>query len=585
MTSSETGFVRAAHMAELEKHGRLTVQVNGHTLALFQHQERIYAVDNRCPHMGFPLDRGSVCDGILTCHWHHARFDLASGGSFDLWADDVPAYTVEVRDGDIWIDLTPPVDALAEQRARLEVGLERDTPLLLAKSVLNLMEDRRNAVEPFHIGLDFGTRYRDAGWGQGLTMLTCFMNLAPALDGDERPRALYQGLAAVARDTAGRPPRFPVRSLPREAPNAATLKRWFRQFVEVRDADGAERCIVSAVRAGVPPAAVADMLFAAVTDHRYVDVGHPLDFTNKALEALDATNWDNAALVLTSLVRGYAMAERMEESNAWRHPIDLVAMLERAFERLPALWEASQAAGTGAAFAGQDDAAPNSLETLLGDDPQATIDALLAALQAGHSAEVIAQTVAYAAALRIARFHTSNEFGDWDTALHTFTFANAVHQGLRRAPSPELLRGVFDAAMSIYLDRFLNMPAARIPEPAGGGEPEAILAELGALLDRQQQVNAAAQQVVNYLASCAEPQRLLAMMGKLLLREDRDFHTIQTVEAVMRQHNLTEDPVQRTHFLVAAIRYLAAHAPTVRAQGQTYQIAVRLHRGEALFEG
>jgi len=40
--------------------------------------------------MGFPLDRGSVEDGILTCHWHHARFDFASGCTFDLWADDVP---------------------------------------------------------------------------------------------------------------------------------------------------------------------------------------------------------------------------------------------------------------------------------------------------------------------------------------------------------------------------------------------------------------------------------------------------------------------------------------------------------------
>jgi nitrite reductase/ring-hydroxylating ferredoxin subunit len=34
--------------------------------------------------MGFPLDRGSVEDGVVTCHWHHARFDLASGCTFDL---------------------------------------------------------------------------------------------------------------------------------------------------------------------------------------------------------------------------------------------------------------------------------------------------------------------------------------------------------------------------------------------------------------------------------------------------------------------------------------------------------------------
>ncbi|MCB0137066.1 MAG: hypothetical protein KDD75_18330, partial [Caldilineaceae bacterium] len=211
--------------------------------------------------------------------------------------------------------------------------------------------------------------------------------------------------------------------------------------------------------------------------------------------------------------------------------------------------------------------------------------ALLAALEQGHAADAIAQAVAYAAALRIARFHTSNEFGDWDTALHTFTFANAVHQGLRRAPSPELLRGVFDAAISVYLDRFLNTPAARLPEPQPGVQSETLLADLAALLDRQQQVNAAAQLVVNYLATGADPQRLLATIGRLLLREDRDFHTIQAVEGAFRQYSLAADATQRAHFLVAAVRYLAAHAPTVRSQGQTYQIALRLHRGEALFEG
>src|SRR5438034_167767 len=92
---------------------------------------------------------------------------------------------------------------------------------------------------------------------------------------------------------------------------------------------------------------------------------------------------------------------------------------------------------------------------------------------------VLASAVSFAAATRIARFPTSNEFGDWDTALHTFTYANAVEQGLRRSPSRELLRGALDAAMSVHLDRFLNVPAARLPEPDGGGD----LAELPMLLD------------------------------------------------------------------------------------------------------
>src|SRR2546422_11497837 len=107
-----------------------------------------------------------------------------------------------------------------------------------------------------------------------------------------------------------------------------------------------------------------------------------------------------------------------------------------------------------------------------------TLDALLDALRDGASEVELTSAVSFAAATRIARFPTSNEFGDWDTALHTFTFANAVEQGLRRSPSVELLRGAFDAATSIHLDRFLNVPATRLPAPDPVAEQAALLEEL-----------------------------------------------------------------------------------------------------------
>src|SRR5207253_4764137 len=157
------------------------------------------------------------------------------------------------------------------------------------------------------------------------------------LDPEAGRRAPYHGLSAVALASAGMAPRFTVRPLPGNESDPAVLKRWFRQFVEVRDSDGAERCIVSAVRAGADDRALADLLFAAATDHRYIRTGHVLDFTNKALEALDVTGWDRelAELVLASLASEYADADRMEESNSWRHPVDVVAVVERAFEQLP----------------------------------------------------------------------------------------------------------------------------------------------------------------------------------------------------------------------------------------------------------
>ena len=596
MTVSNSHFTRVAAAAEIPAAGCLSVQAQGHTLALYAYGGQVYAVDNRCPHMGFPLSQGTVKDGILTCHWHHARFDLATGGTFDQFADDVRAFPVELRGGEVWVDLAPrPGEQQREhQRHRLQDGLERDIPLVMAKAILTLMDGGPDqAVEPFRIGLEFGARYREAGWGQGLTMLTCMANLLPQLAAEDRARALYHGLAAVARDSAGRAPRFRVRSLPGEAPDMATLRRWFRQFVEVRDSEGAERALISAIRAAgagadsVPEAArpaIADMLFTAATDHRYLQIGHVLDFTNKALEALDYAGWttERAELVLSSLANGYAGADRMEESNAWRNPVDLIALLEQAFAELPAALESGAAKlSTGGGVARESLAA-----ILLGEQPEAIVAALLDSLRAGSPPAETAGAVAYAAALRIARFHTSNEFGDWDTALHTFSFANAVHQGLRRSNSEGLVRGMFDAAMSIYLDRFLNVPAAPLPTPNGQGLRKA-LADLPALLDRQQQVEATAGITADYLYSGSDPGPLLAMLGKLLLREDRDFHTIQTVEAAFRQFAVLQDGAgapEAVNVLVAAARYLAAHAPTMRAQGQTFQIAQRLARGERLFE-
>jgi hypothetical protein len=53
----------------------------------------------------------------------------------------------------------------------------------------------------------------------------------------------------------------------------------------------------------------------------------------------------------------------------------------------------------------------------------------------------------------------------------------------------------------------------------------------------------------------------------------------------VRQHGLLmSDPTSSAHVLIAASRYLAAHAPTMRAQGQTFTIAQRLAHGEKLFE-
>ena len=628
LSEADHNYVYAANTKDLEAAGGcLSVTVEKHPAAIFLYDSKIYAVDNRCPHMGFPLNQGTVKDGILTCHWHHARFDLMNGGTFDQWAGDVTSFHVAIRNGnEVWIDISPAVrdtDTHQHNQTLLQNGLKQNIPLIIAKMVIAMSdrqtrnredtnekkeEDTNSLLNAFRVGLEFGSHYKQSGWGQGLTMHTCVMNIVPYLDNEDKPYALYHGLSAVAQDCASMPPRFKVSPLPEPWPDLSTLKRWFRQFIESRDAQAAERCIVTAVRMGVDNRDIADMFFAAATDHRYLDVGHVLDFTNKALEALDIVGWDNnnkeiVESVLSSLVFGYANAERMEESNSWRYPIDLIDILEKAFKKLPVVLEEGRSI-RGEQSEKKKQAQRNELLTvLLGDDPQLIVNSLLDALGQGASEGQVAGIVAHAAALRIAQFHTRNEFSDWDTALHTFTYANAVHQGLRRIDTQELLRGIFDGAMRVYLNRFLNVPPVPLPKPrnmqnitnnkSSLKDPEILLKELPSLLDKQQQVNQAGQLVVDYLYNNGKPDWLLAAIGKALLREDRNFHSIQMIEAVFRQYSLVSSTDSEnndnnsktgTHLLITAARYLAAHSPTMRSQGHTYQTANQLHHGEHLFE-
>ena len=145
--ATNRNFVRAASLASLPEGGRITVKLDGHVIALFHTPEGIFAVDNRCPHMGFPLDRGTVNDCILTCHWHHARFDLHSGGAFDPWADDVRAFPVKVEGGEIWIDLAARGDSHRHRVERLRDGIERNLSLVIGKSVIAMLDETGDARE------------------------------------------------------------------------------------------------------------------------------------------------------------------------------------------------------------------------------------------------------------------------------------------------------------------------------------------------------------------------------------------------------------------------------------------------------
>jgi hypothetical protein len=519
------------------------------------------------------LHRGTVEHGLLTCHWHNARFDLATGDTLDPFADDVRAYPVVIEGDTVFLVVEPEPDRVAYLQHRLAEGLEQGLTLVTAKAVLGLLEAGVPLADIVRTGVDYGTTYRAQGWGAGLTVLVAMANLLPHLADDDRALALVHGLSFVSRDTRNRPPRFPLTPLGADserAPPGDRLASWYRRFIDTRSADAAERTLATAIASGLGAHKVHGMMLSAATDHVFLDEGHTLDFTNKAFEAVGLLGWPAAEAILPTLVAQTAGAHRHEEDGMWRHPHDLVGLLAQTtleYRDTPTN--------------GFDDTATAALAwTLLADEPQPVVAALVESATAGASAEQLGRSLALAAGLRITRFHIQNDHGDWDVVHHAFTHANALHQRLAAHPTPELLRGVVAGALRVYLDRFLNIPAARLPKPTVHS-----LDELHACWDNQGHVDRAGEIAYGHLATGGDPAELIAALGHALLAEDAEFHWIQTVEGAVRQfHAWPPGSDEAALLLAGTARFIAAHTPTRRELPQVVRIATQLRRGEELFE-
>jgi len=157
-------FIRAARVAELEQRPFKVVTLEDRHILLLRADGQIRALDSRCPHMGYPLSQGTIKDGVLRCHWHHWRFDLASGGCFTEGGDDVAVFPLEIRDGEIWVSPTP-LEGYVRGRTEkflgdLRQGMEERNTFLIAKAAAGL---RANGVADRDIlsaAAMYGLRFR-----------------------------------------------------------------------------------------------------------------------------------------------------------------------------------------------------------------------------------------------------------------------------------------------------------------------------------------------------------------------------------------------------------------------------------------
>ncbi|MDP6775405.1 MAG: Rieske (2Fe-2S) protein [Candidatus Latescibacteria bacterium] len=581
---SDLIFHRVCPADQIEEGVGRPITLDGTHLALFRHEDVLHAVDNRCPHMGYPMSEGSVRDGILVCHWHHWEFDVKTGGCLLSGGDDLSTFPVEVRDdGYLYVGIAGDEKEAARRRLiergkrALEQGLKDRSAFLIAKAVTALGHAGATPQETIQQGIYYGARRSGEGWSSGLAVLTIAANMWNDVDEADLNLFLVHGLTQIGRRTSGNSRRhlFPFPAAEQD-PDLETCKRWFRRYVEQRNTGAAERILVTLHDRECTREQIADVVFAAATDYYFTGDGHALDFANKMFEALDYVDWVGANEILRPIVVDLVGRTRHEETSRWA---DSVPVLTDVFSRLDAIWEDNQGASAELDIS-------SCAEMMLGDDFVPIVAEIESQLRKGVDPLDLCRAMTYAGAIRIARFHLKNE-GDWHDVANVYSYAHALHRAFLLAPSRELLRGIFHGAVFMTYLRWLNMPAARLPQPGqtelgGPAAEEDLLDRLQELADFQKVFEA--EVVVNqYLEAGYDILKLRHALGHITLREDAELHMFQVLEVAFRHLDLSEDPEEKRMHLLAATRYITAQKVMKGILWST-ENAERLQRGELLSE-
>ena len=148
-TTQETIDVVVAQTAEIPNGERKIIQVDDLSIGVFHHQGNWYAVRNSCLHRGGPVATGSLRGDTLTCPWHGFQYNLTNGELLTDPKARLEMYPVELRDGEIHLQ----IPVLRRDLIEISILEEHETQL----EVLELKENefRTSELKPGQVKLLF----------------------------------------------------------------------------------------------------------------------------------------------------------------------------------------------------------------------------------------------------------------------------------------------------------------------------------------------------------------------------------------------------------------------------------------------
>ena len=573
MATQEAKWTKLADLSEVPMGEAKAVRIGeGRSIALFNVDGKLYATDNQCPHMGYPLTRGRIRHGILTCDWHERSFDLEGGGCFNVECDDLQTFPTEVRDNEIWVqlgDLT--YRRKAEHLSLLWEGLLSGDRWTMSKAIALLLKGGVPEVEIVelilrHLGRHIASSHgSEAGWDVARLM----NGLSVGRRYKDADRLIAMTTAACAA-SGGAAERLEVVPLP-EPVAWENIDPWIRSFSRDGRSGRIERCLFTAYTLGDADK-VLPLLFECTVEPHFLGFPDNLISLGYLSEAVEEFGWEKAFELVFNLGAQLVGRGRGEPQRFRRDAIGI--MREK-------LRELDGSDNTSTDY--DEDAFVSALTSV---DIQKSFDAVAAALQGGVPIDRLISTLVILAADRMARTPVNVDAG-WECLTTELNLAVSLRTVQRIAGDTAAAKGIFHAAWLIFDDRWLNIPLRTLTPPPVestlnvSNEGEGIQQITNAI--ETLNVQSVGGQVLAYLNAGYSGDTLLRALGKAILWNDTATEILPTLRTVFDEWNSCAGHPARNQLLVALARY----ATDIRANkdsGSATTTAMRFAEGRTTVE-
>ena len=550
MQNNRSNFIKVAGLDELSEGKPKAVKVGGHSIALFSHLGNVYATDNQCPHMGYPLTRGRVRNGVLTCDWHGWSYDMGGGGCFTGGCDDLATFPVEVRDGEIYVDVASGGKKRNDAHfLLLKEGLLSTDNWTLSKAVAIMLAEgvsERETLDLFitHMGRAIASERENDGGGRQLALLVNGVKVARQYEPDDRLIPLMMAAQGASGDAGDRPNRQP---LPPPV-DWAKIEKWIRVFSADREWEGIEKCLVTARQLDGCEDKIIPLLYECVVEPYFLNRSNNQLHLGYLAELLEECGWEVAEELVCNLAAKLLGGGRGAPDEIRREGMRKLESIDDFINGLAARPRAEATDFDEDGFA----------TGLVSGDLDETFDAVTNALKGGASVNRIATAMVLTAADRMARTPASMNPGWWELGQE-MTWSSSIRTALRYAGFKVAAKMLYHTAWGFFDNRWLNIRPLPLTESRGGGTSDApdedtavreIIESIEAV-----QTNQIGRQVRQYLNSGLSGDRLLSELGQCILRDDNGWDLLNTLRTVYDEWKWCEGHPARNQLLVGIARW------------------------------